>query len=39
MDYWPSVDRCAWDLPVFHELLRRSLAWAGTRDASSTTHA
>ncbi len=28
MDYWPSVDRCAWDLPVFHELLRRGIAWA-----------
>jgi hypothetical protein len=28
VDYWPSVDRCAWDLPVFHELLRRGIAWA-----------
>lgn len=28
MDYWPTVDRCAWDLPVFHELLRRGIAWA-----------
>jgi uncharacterized protein len=28
MDYWPTVDRCAWDLPVFHELLRRGVAWA-----------
>jgi type 1 glutamine amidotransferase len=27
-DYYPNVDRCAWDLPVFHELLRRSLRWA-----------
>jgi uncharacterized protein len=27
MDYWPTVDRCAWDLPVFHTLLRRGLAW------------
>jgi uncharacterized protein len=27
MDYWPTVDRCAWDLPVFHELLRRGLDW------------
>ncbi len=27
-DYYPSVDRCSWDLPVFHELLRRSLRWA-----------
>ncbi len=28
MDYWPTVDRCAWDLPVFHELLRRGIAWS-----------
>ena len=27
-DYWPTVDRCSWDLPVFYELLRRSLRWA-----------
>jgi len=28
MEYWPTVDRCAWDLPVFHELLRRGVQWA-----------
>lgn len=28
MDYWPTVDRCSWDLPVFHELLRRGIEWA-----------
>ncbi len=28
MDYWPTVDRCAWDLPVFYELLRRGIRWA-----------
>lgn len=28
MDFWPSVDRCAWDLPVFYDLLRRGIAWA-----------
>jgi uncharacterized protein len=27
MDYWPTVDRCAWDLPVFYDLLRRGIAW------------
>jgi type 1 glutamine amidotransferase len=27
-DWWPSVDRCAWELPVFHTLLRRGLGWA-----------
>jgi len=26
--YYPNVDRCAWDLQVFYELLRRSLRWA-----------
>lgn len=39
MDYWPSVDRCAWDLPVFHDLLRRGLAWAGARESASHTAA
>ena len=27
MDYWPTVDRCAWDLPVFHQLLERGIDW------------
>ena len=27
LDWWPSVDRCAWDLPVFYDLLRRGVAW------------
>ena len=27
-EYHPTVDRCAWDLPVFYDLLRRSLRWA-----------
>ena len=26
--YYPNVDRCSWELPVFYELLRRSLRWA-----------
>lgn len=26
-DWWPSVDRCAWELPVFYTLLRRGLDW------------
>lgn len=30
-DWWPTVDRCAWDLPVFHTLLRRGLGWAKER--------
>ncbi|MFY9352009.1 MAG: ThuA domain-containing protein [Sphingobium sp.] len=28
LDWWPQVDRCAWDLPVFRELLRRGIEWA-----------
>jgi hypothetical protein len=31
LDWWPSVDRCAWDLPVFYDLLRRGIVWAKTR--------
>lgn len=31
MEYWPTVERCAWELPVFHELLRRGIAW--TKEA------
>ena len=27
-DYYPNVDRCSWELPVFYEILRRSLRWA-----------
>ena len=26
-DWWPAVDRCAWDLPVFYDLLRRGISW------------
>ena len=32
LDWWPTVDRCAWDLPVFHELLARGIAWLKARD-------
>jgi type 1 glutamine amidotransferase len=28
LDFWPTVDRCAWDLPVFYDLLRRGINWA-----------
>ncbi len=28
LDWWPTVDRGSWELPVYHELLRRGLAWA-----------
>lgn len=28
MAWYPRIERCSWELPVFHELLRRSLRWA-----------
>jgi type 1 glutamine amidotransferase len=31
IDWWPQIERCAWDLPVFHELLRRGIVWASAR--------
>lgn len=34
MDYWPQVDRCAWDSPIFYDLLRRGLNWAARLDHS-----
>jgi type 1 glutamine amidotransferase len=32
MEEWPSVDRCSWELPVYYELLRRGIRWAGNLD-------
>jgi len=34
LDWWPTVDRCAWDLPVFYELLRRGISWLKAREAA-----
>lgn len=31
VDYYPQVERCAWELPVYYELLRRGLNWARRR--------
>jgi len=28
IEHYPRVERGSWELPVFHELLRRGLAWA-----------
>lgn len=28
VEYYPHPERCAWNYPVYYELLRRSLAWA-----------
>ena len=25
--YYPTVERCSWELPAYHELLRRGLKW------------
>jgi uncharacterized protein len=30
-DWWPSVDRCAWDLPVYYTMLRRGIEWIKDR--------
>jgi type 1 glutamine amidotransferase len=30
VDVYPRVERCAWQQPVFHELLRRGIAWASS---------
>ncbi|MGC6476332.1 MAG: ThuA domain-containing protein [Parvibaculales bacterium] len=27
LDWWPTVERCAWDLPIFYTLLRRGMSW------------
>jgi type 1 glutamine amidotransferase len=32
-DHYPQVERCSWEQPAFHELLRRSIRWA--RGATS----
>jgi hypothetical protein len=32
LDWWPTVDRCAWDLPIFYDLLRRGIDWIKARD-------
>lgn len=32
MDYYPTVERCSWELPVYRELLRRGLRWCLRQD-------
>lgn len=34
--YYPQIERGAWDQPVYHELLRRSLRWAVGMDILAT---
>jgi type 1 glutamine amidotransferase len=31
VDLYPRIERCAWNEPVYYELLRRGLAWAAER--------
>lgn len=30
--FYPHPERCAWNYPVYYELLRRAIAWSGQRD-------
>jgi type 1 glutamine amidotransferase len=30
LEWWPTVERCAWDLPVFYTMLRRGIEWIKT---------
>lgn len=32
MQYYPDVERCAWESPAYHELLRRGIRWAARLD-------
>jgi hypothetical protein len=32
-DWWPTVDRCSWELPQYRELLRRAIRWAMGADS------
>jgi type 1 glutamine amidotransferase len=35
MDWYPEVERCAWESPVYYELLRRGIRWAARLTAST----
>jgi uncharacterized protein len=28
VEYYPKIERCSWDVPQYHELLRRGIRWA-----------
>ncbi len=28
VDYYPQIERCSWEVPQYHELLRRGIRWA-----------
>lgn len=33
IDYYPTIERCSWEKPQYHELLRRAIRWALGADA------
>lgn len=35
VDYWPEKQKCAWELPVFYELLRRGISWGKARGTDT----
>lgn len=36
-DWWPEVDRCGWQQPIFYDLLRRGIGWACEPAIARTT--
>jgi uncharacterized protein len=38
MAYYPKIERCSWNVPQFHEILRRSISWAKAAPATFTTN-
>ncbi len=40
VDYYPEIERCSWELPVFYDLLRRGIQWSvDSVEASKSTAA
>lgn len=37
MEEYPRVERCSWESPVYHELLRRAIRWAARLDEEGAT--
>ncbi|MBT6693119.1 MAG: hypothetical protein HOA40_03225 [Porticoccaceae bacterium] len=33
-DFYPNPEKCAWNYPVYYELLRRGILWAKRSDVS-----
>ncbi len=32
-DWWPTIERCSWELPQYREMLRRAVRWAMGADS------